>query len=304
MKRILALLSFLLAASQAWAGMPGRDPEEAYVTNPDRPFTIRLCTNYDWSKILTDGSGVSTALTSQHRAKTGLSMSYRGLGLSFNLGLKDKIKDNYSFSLHSYGKRFHVKFDYLRDNTYSGVMSSGGSTWEVPMGLMRHSSINGDVWYCFNGKNFSFPAVFTQTRIQRRSAGSFMLAATYKRSASHMEADAVLGLPKTDIAGMGIGLGGGYGYNLVLGDLLLHASVIGTFVVFSNNRVAIDSEASDLKVRFPNNISTANLAAIYNFRHFFMGATFSCNSCIIGGRDLMLANFLRMNSQFILGVRF
>lgn len=305
MKRTLLVLSFLLAASRLWAAAPGRDKEEDYVTRPERPFSVRLGTDYSWSRILTEGSsGISSDFTSQHRAKTGLSIAFRDFGISFNVGVKDKVKDNYSFSLHNYGTRFHFKLDILRDNSYAGTVRSGEQTFDFMPGYIQHRSINGDIWYCFNGKKFSFPAAFTQSRIQKRSAGSFILAAAYKNTTTHMEADAALGLPITDITGYAIGLGGGYGFNLVLGNLLLHASAISTLVLYSHNVVTIDGHASRLQPGFPNNISTGNLAAVVNFTHFFTGVTFSCSACNIGTPDPLKADFLRISTQLILGVRF
>ena len=78
---------------------------------------------------------------------------------------------------------------------------------KMKIGSISQKTLNLNFYYAFNYCKSSFPAAFSQSYIQKRSAGSWMIGASFDGS-------------KTKVKGMTIrlnelALGAGYGYNLV-----------------------------------------------------------------------------------------
>ena len=74
-------------------------------------------------------------------------------------------------------------------------------------------------YYSFNHRRFSFPAAFTQSYIQRQSAGSWLAGISYQggsiKTSDNLKARSQ-NAPDINIGVGHIGIGGGYG--LQLGD--------------------------------------------------------------------------------------
>ena len=101
---------------------------------------------------------------------------------------------------------------------------------ELPDGMLKVKTLNLNAFYVFNSHRFSYPAAFSQSYIQRLSAGSFLLAASGMGQHATLDWDQEMKLKMTNI-----GLGAGYGYNYVPGQgWLLHISGLPTFIVYSN----------------------------------------------------------------------
>ena len=47
---------------------------------------------------------------------------------------------------------------------------------ELPEDMLAVKTLNVNAYYAFDSSRFSYPAAFSQSYIQRRSAGSFLLA--------------------------------------------------------------------------------------------------------------------------------
>ena len=106
---------------------------------------------------------------------------------------------------------------------------------------IRSAYLNG--YYVFNGRRYSQAAAYNQSVIQRRSAGSFLLGATWYQSSFDysdvensifMELARGVGRLKVHQANIGIG----YGYNFVpFRGFVINAMAMPTFSVY--NRVKI-----------------------------------------------------------------
>ena len=83
---------------------------------------------------------------------------------------------------------------------------------ELTDGKLSMKTLNLNAFYVFNSRRFSYPAAFSQTYIQRRSAGSFLLAFSGQGQLGKLKMEKNL-----DFKMMNIGLGAGYGYNFVPG---------------------------------------------------------------------------------------
>jgi hypothetical protein len=126
---------------------------------------------------------------------------------------------------------------------------------ELPDGMLHVQTLNLNTYYAFNNRRFSYPAAFSQSYIQRRSAGSFLLAASGMWQQATFDWELGLKFKMTDI-----GIGAGYGYNYVPHQgWLLHISALPTFIVYSNTSMNYGDDSLDLSYHFPEVIITGRV---------------------------------------------
>lgn len=155
--------------------------DTAYIAKPEQRWTVKLRANMSGTDLNADGvmSGepFRTKLEAEAKATVGASVSYRGLSLSLMLNpakLSGRDRD-YEFNFTSYGRRFGFDFTFTQAKTFSGTMTSGGTDTDIASGQVGMTTYQGNAYYVFNHRRFSFPAAFTQSQVQRRSCGSWLL---------------------------------------------------------------------------------------------------------------------------------
>lgn len=182
----------------------------------------------------------------------GFWAGYRGTGLSFSLPLT-KNAGRY-FSISSTGAKYGFNFRLRRFNTSSATLSAtdykdgirNGDGYHDEQELaapvwIRSVYVNG--YYVFNGRRYSQAAAYNQSVIQRRSAGSFLLGATwYQSSFDYSDISNFLfmmvghGVHRIKVHQANIGFG--YGYNFVpFRGLVINAMAMPTVSVY--NRVKV-----------------------------------------------------------------
>ena len=182
----------------------------------------------------------------------GFWAGYRGTGLSFSLPLT-KNAGRY-FSISSTGAKYGFNFRLRRFNTSSATLSAtdykdgirDGDGYHDEQELaapvwIRSVYVNG--YYVFNGRRYSQSAAYNQSVIQRRSAGSFLLGATwYQSSFDYSDISNFLfmmvghGVHRIKVHQANIGFG--YGYNFVpFRGLVINAMAMPTVSVY--NRVKV-----------------------------------------------------------------
>lgn len=182
----------------------------------------------------------------------GFWAGYRGTGLSFSLPLT-KNAGRY-FSISSTGAKYGFNFRLRRFNTSSATLSAtdykdgirNGDGYHDEQELaapvwIRSLYVNG--YYVFNGRRYSQAAAYNQSVIQRRSAGSFLLGATwYQSSFDYSDISNFLfmmvghGVHRIKVHQANIGFG--YGYNFVpFRGLVINAMAMPTVSVY--NRVKV-----------------------------------------------------------------
>lgn len=166
--------------------------------------------------------------------------------------------------------------------------------------MLTLKSLNVNVYYAFNHRRFSYPAAFTQGYIQRRSAGSFMLAVSGQGQKAVTKSDYESVLKVTNI-----GIGAGYGYNWVPSrHWLLHLSALPTLIVYSNTSLMVNNERTPLDYHFPEVIITARGAVVRQFGNMFAGVTMIYNFTNIGDRDKLSVQNTKWRTRLLFGVRF
>jgi len=183
----------------------------------------------------------------------GFWIGYRGTGLSYSFSL-NKNAGRY-FSISSTGAKYGFNFrlrrfntdetsltaaDYNEDGTLDGEVIKTDGNMPSPVWI-RSVYLNG--YYVFNGRRYSQAAAYNQSVIQRRSAGSFLLGATWYQSSFDYSDDENAffmfighGTHRMKVHQANIGLG--YGYNFVpFKGFVINAMVMPTLSVY--NRVKV-----------------------------------------------------------------
>ena len=230
-----------------------------YIEVPEKPWRVML--RYKENAVDVDYTqSIDIPATNEHSdwnlcfeppiaSSVGFWVGYRGTGFSFAKSLTKNAGRYYSVS--STGTKYGFNFRLRRFNTqdakfsatdYENGQTTGKYDTDVKMPSpvwIRSVYING--YYVFNGRRYSQAAAYNQSVIQRRSAGSFLVGATwYQSSFDYADIKNVLFM----IIGHGIyrvkvhqaNLGIGYGYNWVpLRGLVVNAMAMPTVSVY--NRV-------------------------------------------------------------------
>lgn len=282
-----------------------------YLAKPQERWTIKFRTNLSGAQLETYGKNGPTpfhgVVNADYRATLSVAVAYRGLAVAVALNpakLAGKNKDN-EFNLNAYSNRYGFDVVYLSSATYKGTISSGGE--EIPVGkdMLRQKALNINGYYAFNGRKFSFPAAFSQSYIQKRSAGSVLVGLSIDGQITDMDGTALTDNIPTKIKLFEIGIGAGYGYNLVAGrHWLFHLSALPTFDVYTHSNITSGGQRINMKYSFPSVILTGRSAAVYSWRNRFTGLTFVLNTSSIGNENRLQIKRDKWRLRLFYGFRF
>ena len=234
--------------------------DPTYIEVPDKPWRVILrykenAVEVDYSQSLdipayNEHADWNLCFEPPLASSIGFWVGYRGTGFSYSKSLTKNAGRYYSISSTGakYGfnfrlRRFNTKdarFSSTDRNLETGVESEIDSAVIMPSPVwIRSVYING--YYVFNGRRYSQAAAYNQSVIQRHSAGSFLLGATWYQSsfdysdyknAVYMIIGHGIHRIKVHQANLGIG----YGYNWVpLRGLVVNVMAMPTISVY--NRV-------------------------------------------------------------------
>ena len=277
-----------------------------YITRPSTRWTLTGRINVSGAQLKMEGKQMGipfrSEMTADYKSTISLGVNYLGVTLSMALNpakLLGKYKD-LEINLNSYNNRWGFDFIYQDARNFKGWHETEGqSRLELPPEVLTLKSLNVNAYYAFNHRRFSYPAAFTQSYIQRRSAGSFLLAVSGQGQRAKTKAQYESLLNVTNI-----GIGAGYGYNWVPSrHWLLHISSLPTFTVFSNTSLTVNDERIPLKYRFPEVIITARGAVIRQFGNMFVGMTMVYNFTNIGDENELSIHNDKWRTRLLVGLR-
>ncbi|MBQ9357166.1 MAG: DUF4421 family protein [Prevotella sp.] len=228
------LSSLVKKAKNMIDSMSVKKVDRRYIDVPEKPWHIIVRGNVNQSivNMRTVGTMAGMDYSAKPHLKTepsrylGLWAGYRGLGIGFtkNVG-GDKgsyftVAANgrvYSANLRIHSFENHSpNFDLNSDLIPEDDKDEWGKVNLTSPIKVR--TVIADAFYLFNGKHFSYSAAYSQSKIQKRSAGSLMAGAMYYQStidyADHSNGDliyAMQGLGKVKLWQGSVGLG--YAYN-------------------------------------------------------------------------------------------
>ena len=157
--------------------------------------------------------------------RLSLGVGYRGLNLSYNFGLNSKY--NTEFNLGAFWNRMGIEIKiHGSDHIDLSSPTSGDYAFLNNGERAELFSVLLDGYYAFNHRKFSYPAILSQSNIQKKSAGSVLAGLGLSVMGVGL-LEAQEGQPSNWVESR-FSLGCGYGYNWSVneGRLLLHASAI------------------------------------------------------------------------------
>lgn len=280
--------------------------DTAYVVRPETKWTVRARLNVSGANIETKGTENGSPFKSEMEAdkKTTLSVGVTYLGVSLNVALNPaklmgKYHD-YELNLNCYGRRYGFDVAYQDAKNFTGWYDQKGmGRITLPDGVLSVKTLNVNAFYVFNNRRFSYPAAFSQSYIQRRSAGSFLLAASGQGQNAKVDGEQMIKFKMTNI-----GLGAGYGYNFVPGKgWLLHISALPTLIVYSHTSMTVDNNRVPMHYHFPEAIITGRGAVVRQWGNKFIGLSSVYHFTNIGDEDDLAVHNTKWRVRAFFGLR-
>ena len=284
-----------------------------YVVRPQGRLTLKVRMNQTGNSIHAKGTvnGLYSKadLSTSHKTTFALAAIYRGIGVGFavNPAKWKGIYKDYEFNLNYYSNRLSLDLSYQRSESLAGDIKGDRGEQHLLDEDLKMKVLNMVGYYAFNHRRFSFPAAFTQSYIQRRSAGSWLAGISYQ-GGSIETTDKLKernpNAPDVRIYLGHIGIGGGYGYNWVLGNKwLLHFSMLPTFVVYNRNNMTVNGVRKKAKHMRFNMIFNERVAVVRNLSpRYFIGATLVMNNSIFDD-DAVVVNQNKWRARAFFGMR-
>lgn len=263
--------------------------DEHYVVRPTPQWTFRLKTEGSGTfmhirSFNKDAGKNDYIITSDYNQNIGLTANYRGISVSTSINPL-KILGKYSdteFDINHYNNQYGLDFNYSRKRRLKGHSRLFDYSHKQTLEHSRYRQTSLDAYWVFNGKRFSYPAVFNNTWIQRRSAGSVLLTATYYDAllTTNGEIDILEkdGLTMHHMKLRFFTLGGGYAYNFVPSQhWLIHLSLQPSFMLWKYARINFmpDSAGRDHHYTMPysfwNGFAIGRIGVNYAWRKYFVG---------------------------------
>ncbi len=286
------------------------DIDTAYIMRPQTKWTLIARLNVSGSTIEAEGNNdgqhfFRSEMNSDYKSTLCAGVSYLGLSLSMALNpakLLGKYKD-YELNFQSYSPRYGFDIAYQDAHNFTGWYSVDGERqdFSTSADVFKLRTLNVNGYYVFNHRRFSYPAAFAHSYIQRRSAGSFLLAASGQGQHGNQSDDGqALNFKMTNI-----GIGAGYGYNYVPANgWLLHISSLPTFIVYSNTSLTLDGTRIPLNYHFPEVIITGRGAIVKQIGgNKFLGLSMVYNFTNIGYEDRLSIHNQKWRTRLYFGIR-
>lgn len=246
----------------------------------------------------------------------GISANYRGLSASLAVNPTKLFGKNSTRSINVayYNNRYGADFSYLSTEDLTTKTVIGENIWDISLTDSHLKQVSASAYYVFNGKKFSYPAAFTHSWIQRRSAGSFLVSAGFYRgrfNSSFDDKTGFLPLEKT-ISMTHVSIGGGYAYNYVPSKhWLLHVSLVPHVIVWHNYRYSVTFDPTTaqplgkrIAYKYPGGGGIGRFGTTYSWDKYFTGFSSVIQSSFVGfGNDEMNVGNTQWKVEVFLGLR-
>ena len=285
-----------------------------YVIRPEGKLTLKLRLNQTGNDFHVKGTVndiySKADLKTSHKTTMSIGASYRGISAAVAINpakIKGVYKD-YEFNLNYYSNRLSLDLSYQRSETLAGDIIGDRGEQHLQSDDVTLKVLNIAGYYTFNHRRFSYPAAFTQSYVQRRSAGSWLAGISYQggsiKTTDNLKARNP-NAPDVRIYIGHLGIGGGYGYNWVLGKKwLLHLSLLPTFVVYNRNNMTVNDERKEAQHMQLNMMFNERAAIVYNISpRYFVGATAVVNNSVFKD-DAVTVNQNKWRARAFIGMRF
>ena len=284
-----------------------------YVVRPVGRLTLKARLNQSGNDFhargTVDGLESRADLKTSHKTTFSVAAIYRGLsaGFAINPAKLGGFYKDYEMNVNYYSARLSLDASYQRSTTLAGDIERGDEDSRLESGDIKMKVLNVAGYYIFNSRRFSYSAAFTQSYIQRRSAGSWLAGFSYQGGS--LETTEALkernpDAPDTRIYVGHFGIGGGYAYNWVIGKKwMLHFSTLPAFVIYNRNNMTVNDEQKKAKHMRFNMLFNERAAIVYNFSpSYFAGITLTMNNSVFAD-DIVTINQNKWRARAFLGLR-
>ncbi len=284
--------------------------DTAYIAHPHNRLTMKVRANLSGDGIHAKGTVndiySKANLHTRNKMTVSLAAIYKGVavGLALNPAKLSGKNHDFEFNLNFYSTRLSLDLSYQKSKTLSGTIERNGE-FHLEEGYADLNVLNVAAYYAFNYRRFSYPAAFTQSYMQRRSAGSWLAGLSFQGGTIKNSDEAPATLPKLEIKARHWGIGGGYGYNLVVKDKwLFHISALPTFVIFNYDKLVINGERKASQPMRLNLLLNERVAVVRNFSpKYFASLTFVMNNSLFDDENVVI-NQNKWRLRAALGIRF
>lgn len=185
----------------------------------------------------------------------GLYTAYRGLGFSYSWDGLHAYAQKMNLSLGS--KFIGIDFSHQRSTNIKSkifVPKIISEPRDIGDGYVAITNTNLSLWYALNSKHYSHNAAVKQNYVQKKTAGSLTLHASYMATEIAFVDSMYLGVVLDSVSRLkthqaAVGLGYGINYTPNQGKLLFHLSAAAKLVVYSINMISYipDEEAKSFE---------------------------------------------------------
>ena len=286
-----------------------------YVARPKEKWLLRLLGNQTGNYIHAKGTVHDVYSKYDLHTKTnytmGLEVNYCDIAATFSINPAKIGGDynDYEFNFEYHGQMISFDINYLRATSLTGDIKLENMDHLDEEGL-RMNVVNASAYYIFNHRKFSYPAALYQNYYQLRSAGSWLAGLSVQagsiKTTDELKARSPLA-PEVHLTFANVAIGGGYGYNLVLGkrsQWLLHFSALPSFVVYKHNRLTVNGEEMKDHGLCFNMLFNERVAVVYHFTPRFNAGASLIMSNSIYNNDNIKINQNKWLARAFFGVRF
>ena len=225
--------------------------------------------------------------------KLGIYFGWRWIFLGYTFDIEDLFGSNKNkpkkkeMSLNLYSSKFGVDLYYRKTGSdfklrsYEGFHPNGRIN-EVSFDGLQSNIMGLNAYWIFNHKKFSYPAVYSQSTNQRRSAGSFMAGFSYSRhkiSFDHSKLPDILinqlnpSLKFNHIKYSDYSFGFGYGYNWVFAKNWVSNLSLLPGIGYKKSKIDDQDFHSESWIKDINFDLITRAGIVYNDSKYFVGAS-------------------------------
>ena len=281
-----------------------------YIGRPRTRLTLKLRTNLSGSTFRISGKKEEVEgkgrVSTDNKATLSIGATYRGISAGFALNpakLSGRNRD-YELNINAYANRYGVDVVYQSSKTLSGTLRANNEDYYLQKGVLEMNILTVNGHYVFNHRRFSYPAAFSQSYIQHRSAGSWLVGLSYMGGSIKTSTNGTTDIPKYRAFVGHFSIGGGYAYNFVTKHhWLLHLSMLPTLALANLDNIQVDGERRDMHTEFPDIILAERASVVKNFsQKYFAGATLVMNNSLFGNKDIDI-DYSKWRTRIFFGYR-
>ncbi|MBR5193803.1 MAG: DUF4421 domain-containing protein [Bacteroidaceae bacterium] len=225
--------------------------------------------------------------------KMGIYFGWRWIFLGYTFDVEDLFGDNKNkpkkkeMSLNIYSSKFGMDLYYRKTGSDFKLRSQEGFNLDEQFKNIQFDGLQSNImglnaYWIFNHKRFSYPAAYSQSTNQRKSAGSFMAGFSYSRHKIHFDHNKLPEPMKENlnpylqfnkIKYSDYSFGFGYGYNWVFAKNWVSNLSLLPGIGFKKSKIDDNDFKDEHWIKDINFNLITRAAVVYNSSKYFAGAS-------------------------------